>query len=521
LGYKTSGGGKAMSGKQWFILLVVFQVTCLLLVSYSAAAPAKKVNVAVPQEPTSIDPSLPSGGPDFVVIENWGEYPIFLARNGDLKPGLFTSWKVSADGKLIEFVLRKGVKFHSGDLLTAKDVAFSYERGRTKNPTVKSRLVPMERFEIIDDYRFKIHFRTPDVTFIPNRGHVAIVSKNYYDRVGEDKFVKEPVGTGPYKVVSYLPGQYLDLERFEDYWGDKPSVKEARVFFVPEDTTRVAKVKTGEVDLINGCPYPMVKEIEKTVGFKVIRFENYHPTASVSFATRNSSVPWHDRRVRLAMAYAIDSDAIIKNVLHGIPNRFALIAPHELGYDPNVKPYPYDPKKARELLAEAGYPKGFEFKLYYALTGRLPMVREIAEAIASYFEAVGIRTKLVAEEYARLISRRRAAKTPDADLVFFLSISLAGGPDPTYFLTQTLSGDGGLSIYYNPEFDKVVAEARATVNDTKRAELIRKAVNIIHDEAPVIPIFMTTTVFVTRETIDFTPTKNYVDLMLIRDITLK
>ena len=153
-------------------------------------------------------------------------------------------------------------------------------------------------------------------------------------------------------------------------------MKEARFLFVPEDTTRVAKLKTGEVDIINNCPYPSVRDIEKTPGLKIIRFPENHPTPSVVFANRNPKTPWHDKRVRLAMAYAIDCDAIIKNVLCGIPNRWAYLAPYELGYDPNLKPYPYDPKKAKELLAEAGYPKGFDLTLYWPMTGYFPMARE-------------------------------------------------------------------------------------------------------------------------------------------------
>ena len=210
----------------------------------------------------------------------------------------------------------------------------------------------MDRLEVIDDYRFKVYFKMPDVTFIPNRaGAVLISSKGYYDRVGEDQFVKKPVGTGPYKFLRHVPGEYVDIERFEDYWGVKPSVQEARFHFVPESTTKVAMLKEGEVDIINTCPYPLVGDIEKSSGLKTVKLAGNHPTPSVAFSTRNLKTPWHDRRVRLAMACAIDRNAIIKNVLYGIPNNYAFFAPYEIGYDPDLKPYPYDPKKAKELLA--------------------------------------------------------------------------------------------------------------------------------------------------------------------------
>lgn len=490
--------------------------------SLAASYAEKKVVIAIPQEPTTLDPSLVGTGPDFVLVENWGEYLLATSQNGELKPRLVTSWKVSPDGKKVDFTLRKGVKFHTGDLMTAKDVEFSFNRGRTKNPMTRSALVLMESFEIIDDYHFRIQFKTPDVSFLPTQaGRVAIVSKSYYERVGEDKFVQQPVGTGPYKVVRSAPGEYFDIERFEDYWGEKPSVKQARFYFVPEDTTRIGKMKAGEVDLIVGCPYPSVRDMEKTPGLKVVRVESNHPSPSVIFSTRNPKVPWHDRRVRLAMAHAIDWNAIIKNLLHGIPNHWALLAPNELGYDPNLKPYSYDPKKARELLNEAGFSKGFEFKLYYPITGRIPMVREIAEAVASYLEAVGIRTKLMGEEFAALLARRRGSKGPDAEFVYIFSLPVAGGPTSTYFLSQSFTGEGGTSVYFNPDFETVISEARATVDDRKRAEMVKKAAKILYEDVALIPLFNMVSVYVMKESIDFKPTKFYTDPIHVKDITVK
>lgn len=516
-------GGKAMRGRTILIIVAVVSIFGAVLTPYGEAASPRKLIVAVGQEPTSLDPSLCFTGGDYVVVDNWGEPLVYKAPTGDLKPGLATSWKMSPDGKQIEFTLRKGVKFHSGDPLTAKDVEFSFQRGLAKNAITRTRLKSMDRFEIIDDYRFRIHFKAPDVTFIPNRaGGAAIVSKRYYDRVGEDKFVKQPVATGPYKVVSYVPGEYVDIERFEEYWGEKPSVKEARFLFVAEDATKMAKLKAGEVDIINNCLYPMVKDIEKTPGLKVMKLETNHQTPCVVFSTRNTKTPWHDRRVRLAMAYAIDCDSIIKNVLHGIPNRWAFLASYELGYDPNLKPYPYDPKKARELLAEAGYPKGFDLKLYWLITGLVPMMRETAEAIASYFEAVGIRTKLIGEEYAAGQARFRAAREPEAEYVGLFPAGRAGSSEPAYFLDLYFSADGGYSIYYNPELEKVIAEAKATLDDAKRGELIKKAVKITYDDVASITIFNNVAVYALKSNIDFRPTqKHNMNLVLVKDVTMR
>jgi len=502
---------------------VIF-VACILLPKggLPAPAPASKVVIAAGMEPVNLEPCLVGAGGDYPVVENYGEYLIQKAPSGDLGPGLATSWKISPDGKTIEFTLRKDVRFHSGDLLTARDVLFSYERGRAKNPVLRTQLQSVEKFEVKDDDHFKVYFKTPDVTFIPNRACVMIVSKGYYDRVGEDAFVRSPVGTGPYRFVRYLAGQYVDLERFEDYWGKKPPVKEARFLFVPEDTTRIAKLRAGEVDFINSVPYPSVKELEGSPNFKVVRLALGHPTRGVVIQTLNPKAPWHDRRVRQAMAYAIDWKSIVNNLLQGVPNHYVFLAPHELGYDPSLKPYPYDPKKAKELLAEAGYPKGFDLNLYWPVSGRVPMSNEICEAIASYFEAIGIRTKLVGEETAAFYARRRSAKNPNVDYVCYFSGGLAGAPDPTYYLQLYFGTDGAFSVYSNPELDRIIAEARTTMSSAKRAELIKKAVRILYDEVAFIPIINNVSVYAMKKNIEFVPTQKHgMDLVLVKDIAVK
>jgi peptide/nickel transport system substrate-binding protein len=486
-----------------------------------SGASAKKLLIGVGQEPTSMDPSLIYSGADYIIVDNWAEHLIDIEPNGDLVPRLASSYKVSPDGKTIEYTLRKGVKFHSGDPLTSKDVQFSFERGLARNSTIKTRLRSFERFEIIDDYRFNVHLKAPDVVLIPARGGPAIVSKSYYDRVGEEKFVKNPAGTGPYKFVNYAHGEYVDIERFEDYWGHKPSVKEARFYFIPEDTTRIAKLKTGEIDFTNMVPYPSVKEVQNSAGLKIIKCSMDHPTMSVVFATRNPKTPWHDKRVRKAMAHAIDWNAIKKNVLFDVPDHWAYLAPHELGYDPNLKPYDYDPKKAKQLLAEAGYPNGFPFKLHWEITSFHPMPREVSEAIASYLEAVGIKTRLIGEEYTAALARFRASKGPEAEYAIYRISGRSGGADPSYYLDLFYGCQGGFSLYCNEELDKLTAQAKATVNNAERAEVIKKAVRMVNEEVAAIPIFTAVVVYGMKKNIDFKPTpKRPSEIVLVKDITV-
>jgi peptide/nickel transport system substrate-binding protein len=491
-----------------------------------AATPAPpkdpSVTVVAAQEPLTLDPTQFSSGNDRLILDNWGEYLLDRDPTGKVVPGVATAWKISADGRLIDFTLRKGVKFHSGDPMTAKDILFSWERAKEKSRDVKSGMVNVDRIEIVDDYRIRVHFKQPDVVFILNLAWCPVVSKGYYDKVGEDTFVKKPVGVGPYKMVDYRQGEYIDIERFEEYYGKKPQIKKARIYFVGEDSTRLAKLKAGEVDLIQNVPFTDVKELEKSPTFKLVKWATIHPTRSVLFGLNNPKVPWYDKRVRLAMALAIDTKSIIDNVLFGIPIRLAGLAPHELGYDPAVKPYAYDPKRAKTLLAQAGHPKGFEVTFYWQSGGRNPMTKEIVEAIASYWEAVGIRTKLVGEDTAATLARRAASMKPEAVYVGFYTAGVAGGVDPVQPINGYFNSKGRAPVYTAPELDKIIAEALTTVDNKKRAELIKKAVKYIHDEVGIIPVHNTMTVWAMKKNINYVPTQKVnFDFMYFKNMTVQ
>jgi peptide/nickel transport system substrate-binding protein len=508
--------------KMLFALMIVLLIGAFP--GFGLAAPAKEavLKTVIAQEPLTLDSTQFSSGNDRIVLDNWGEFLLSRDTSGKVIPGLASSWKVSPDGKRIDFTLRKGVKFHSGDLFTAKDALFSWERAREKSRDVKSGMVRVDRIEIVDDYHITVHFKEPDVVFILNLAWCPVVSKSYYDRVGEDTFATKPSGAGPYKMVDYRSGEYVDLERFEEYYGKKPPVKKARIYFVGEDSTRLAKLKAGEVDLIENVPYTDVKELEKSPIFKVVKWATVHPTRSVMFGINNPKVPWHDKRVRLAMALAINGKSIIDNLLLGIPMRYAGLAPYELGYDPALKPYAYDPKKAKALLAEAGYPNGFELSFYWQTGGRSPMTREIVEAIGSYWEAVGIRAKLVGEDTAASLARRNNALKPEAVYVGFYTAGVAGGVDPTQPLNSYFNAEGRSPVFTNPELTKVIKEGLTTMDVKKRGELIKKAVKLISDEVGIIPIHNTMTVWAMKKNVDFTPTlKVNFDFMYLKDMNVK
>jgi peptide/nickel transport system substrate-binding protein len=209
-------------------------------------------------------------------------------------------------------------------------------------------------------------------------------------------------------------------------------------------------------------------------------------------------------------------------IASGIPNRWAFLAPGEIGYDPSLKPYPYDPKKARELLVEAGYPNGFEFNLYWLLGGRGSMQSEVSQAVAGYLAAVGLNPVLIGEEFAAGRTRRSASKGANAEYILLGVAARAGGVDPTQFLDMSYGTTGGNSVYSNAEFDKIIAQALATLDDTKRAELIKRAVRITYDDIAAIPIFNAVSLYAMKKNIDFKPMQNHSgQQMLVKDITMR
>lgn len=503
--------------------LLVFASIISMVLTASISAEAKpsqqKVTVAVMTEPDTLDPTITRMGPvSLPITNNICERLIGITQSGELAPGI-ASWEMSADGEMVEFTLRKGVKFHSGDPLTTRDVKFSHERSMKRNSLYRRNMRAVDRVEIVDDFRCRFYFKRPDVTFLPNRS-LSIVSKNYYDRVGEEEFVRNPVGTGPYKFVAWKPGQYIDIEAYEGYWGDRPPIKQARFVFVKEDTTRVAMLKTGEADIIMETPYALVKEV-KAAGFKTAVLPA-HPCCSVQFHTGNPKVPWYDRRVRLAIAHAIDGDSIVKDLFHGIPGRYARLASYELGYDPELKPYAYDPEKAKKLLAEAGYPNGFEMPLYY-FSGRTAGQKETAEAVALYLRAIGIRAKVEGIEAVQLLEKvRKWHKDLNSAFVGVTTVPLANYPEPTQALDVGYTSGSPISVNYNPEFDAVVEECRVTMDDAKRGELIKRAVRIMHEEVFSILIWTHNSVYAMKPNVDFTPTvKATSPLMLIKDVKIR
>ncbi|HEY5208187.1 MAG TPA: ABC transporter substrate-binding protein [Stellaceae bacterium] len=497
------------------IVVAVFMLGLLGAVTVPASAADPVFTVATGQEPDNIDVSKTRNPPIIAPsMLNIVEPLIGLAPDGSFVPSLAT-WTVSPDSKMVEFKLREGVRFHSGDPLTARDIVFSHQRQMMYDENYKRRMRLIDKVEAVDDRTVRFFFKQPDAIFLKSRGPM-VLSQAYHDRVGEEEFTKHPNGTGPYRFVSYRPAESLDMAAFDGYWGGAPSIKKARFVFVKDDETRVAKLRAGEVDIIMSTPFSAVDEL-RAAGFHTASVA-VHPTVSLFFDTLNKKAPWGDVRVREALAHAVDADAIVSGLFHGIPKRFPALAPGEVGYAPDLPFYKYDPALAKKLLAEAGRGGGFSMPLYY-MTSSYYGLRETAEAVSLYFKAVGVEAQVKGFDAPRLIGMIRAAhKDPNLEFAAVFPHYISVTPEPTEVLSLSFYSSSGYTLYYNPEIDKLFEQASVTIDDTKRAVFIRDAFRILHKDVPFAPLWTNVSVYTMKPTVAFTPVARGFLLMQLKDV---
>jgi peptide/nickel transport system substrate-binding protein len=401
-----------------------------------------------------------------------------------LAPSLAESWTVSPDNLTYEFVLRKGVKFHNGDPLTAEDVKFSFERykGAGAGP-FKARTASVD---VIDPHRIRFRFKQPWPDFMtfygtPATGAGWVVPKKYVEKVGDDGFKRAPIGAGPYKFVSFNPGIELVLEAFDGYWRKAPNVKRLVFKAVPEEETRLVMLKRGEVDIAYSIRGALAEELQRTPGLTLK--PNYPPgTFWLVFPEQwtDPKSPFANQKVRLAINHAIDRAAINKAETLGFSKITGSIIPStfEFFWQPPV--HPYDPARTKRLLSEAGYPNGFEAGDYYCDAS----YANLGEAVVNYLKAAGIRTQLRPLERAAFIAQNRDKKLKN----IIQTASGAAGNAATR-LDAFVAADGTFTYGTYPDIEGLVREQGGENDPKRRAAVIQRIQQLIHDKAMVAPIW--------------------------------
>jgi peptide/nickel transport system substrate-binding protein len=402
---------------------------------------------------------------------------------GPTTPSLAESWTVSPDGLTYEFVLRSGVKFHNGDPVTADDVKFSFER--YKGGGAKLLKDRVKEVQVVDDRCARFHLKNAWPDFMTFYGTTAtgaawIVPRKYIEKVGDEGFKKAPVGAGPYRFVSVSPGIELVLEAFDGYWRKAPTVKRLVIKSVPDETTRAAALKRGEVDIAYFLNGPVAEDVRRTPGLRLLAART-NAVFFLDFVDQwDAKSPWHDRRVRLAASLAIDRKAINDAESLGFSGLTGNIVPRHMQFALPIDPHPYDPKRAKQLLVEAGYPSGFDGG---DLTPNPPYF-SMAEALSSYLGAVGIRTRIRTMERAAFLTAWREKKLRG----IVLGAQGAGGNAATRI--EALATKDGLYAYgVLPQVEDLFQRQAQELDPKKREEWLHQIQRILHDEVVFAPIW--------------------------------
>ncbi len=476
----------------------------------AAAQPANDkglLQIAFNQEPDSIDlTSSRSPTSSRGIMENVTEALVGLSNDGQLVPTV-ADWRVMSDARVFEFQVKPGIKFHSGDILTARDIEFSHQRMMKLSPRYANTLRHLDRVEVLSDSVIRFFFKEPSLSFVTTRP-LLVVSRAYFTREGDEAAMRQPVGTGPYKFAGRVLGQSIDLEPFDGYRAGMPKTGRVRFRIVKEDTTRVAMLRAGEVDMIVGVPYALADSLQGATS-KTVRQE-IAQTITLQYNFANPKAPWTHPKVRLALSHAIDTGAITKSLMRGAAASHVRLAPGDVGYDATLKPYKYDPALARRLLAEAGFPRGFDFPINY-WANAAPGIKETAEAVVLYLKAVGINPRLEGKDALAMAEFVRGNRNdPNASFGLVAPLAIANQVDPAEWLAYFLSAKGSVGVYRNPKFDQTIEQAVATSDMTVRATRTREAVRIAHEDVADIPLWTNVLVYAMRANLEFTPTRKSV-----------
>jgi peptide/nickel transport system substrate-binding protein len=394
---------------------------------------------------------------------------------------LAESWEFQ--GKRWVFKLKKGIKFHNGAPLTSKDVAFSIDRIKNDKASLQGpNFKDVNEVQTPDDQTVIFVMKEANAIFLDRLENRFILSKAAADKYG-DKLDQNPIGTGPYKYVSYQRGGNFVFTRNDDYWGGKADIKEVVFRKVTEDAARIAALEAGQADFINNVPVHEVARLQRHSRVKIDQIEGLR---MFFLAFNVAHKPFDNKLVRQAVNYSVDAPAIVKNIFDGIG--YPLNGPvgaNVIGADPKLKRYPYNPGKAKELLAQAGFPNGCDVPLYYS-AGRYPNDREVCQVVAAQMVKGGFRVELISQEWAQFWGKEGVN---GGRLPFYYigrgSLTDADTLYDQYFRTGTTRR----ANYSNRELDKLIEDQQKTPDQKKRIVLLQQAGKILMEEVPFVPLY--------------------------------
>ncbi len=481
---------------------LLLSLAAAAVLSLSSPALAKDVLVIDNvQEPATLDPHRQWNPDSYTVYRNIYDNLVTRDSAGTIVPQVATEWNAINDTQ-VEFTLRDDITFHDGTPLTAADVVFSVKR--IINPEFRS--PQLGQFSKITDavangpHSVTLTTDGPYPVLLAQLVKLSIVPKAYAEQVGDEQLNLNPMGSGPYKFKEWRKGVKVVLERNDDYWRGTPPFATVEFAAVPDAATRIADLRTGKADLIVGLNPDDALQLQGTGGVEV----RSAPTERVGYLMMNNQAgPLTDKKVRQAVAHAIDRQLIIDALLGGysqVTNQ--LLTPAHFGYIDGLEWYPYDPEKAKALLAEAGHGDGVELEIITAP----PFDQRIIQAMQQQLADVGVTLKISMSDMSTFLGRRRADPDGFGDTVFGRWSCACQDADGVLY--AMFHSDSVWSKYANPELDKYLEAGRSTLDEEERLAAYREAHRIIYENAPSIPLYQAAAIYGANSALKWSPTAN-------------
>jgi peptide/nickel transport system substrate-binding protein len=451
----------------------------------AVAAAEGQITIAshVSLAPTWFDPAETAGIiTPFLLMYAMHDAVAKAMPGSQMAPSLAESWSMAPDGLSYDFVLRPGVKFHNGDVVTAEDVKFSFERYRgTSHDVMQERVAAVEIPEPLR-VRFRLKAPWPDfLTFYAAASGAGwIVPKSYVEKVGDEAFKKAPVGAGPYKFVSFTPGVELVLEAFEDYWRKPPSIKRLRFRVIPDEATRLAALQRGEVDIALSIRGELADEVARTPGL-ILRPTVGSAPYWIYFPEQwDPKSVWHDQRVRQAVSLAIDRKTMNEALTLGHSHLTGSVFPENFDFYWQPPTPVYDPERAKKLLSEAGLGAGFDAGDYHCDSA----YANIGEVALNNLLEVGIKIRLRPLERAAFFKAYADKKLKN------LIQGASGAFGNAATRAESFVVKDGTYVYGDyPDIDALFVQQASELDRAKRSELLRRLQEIVHERTIYAPLW--------------------------------
>jgi peptide/nickel transport system substrate-binding protein len=470
----------------------------MLLATTMGQVPAGTVTIALKGEPNTLDPHRVIGRQSEAFMPNVYDGLTARDQDGELVPALATSWR-QISPTVWRFTLRRGVTFHNGEVFNAQSVKFTLDRALNpqQRATTWSQLVTISEVRIVDDFTVDVVTSRPDILLPARLSELfgAMLPPRYTEQLGE-AIGTRPIGTGPFRVIEWVKNERMVLEANTTYWRGAPAIQRVLIRPIAEDSARVAALLAGEVDMMEGVPFPLIDVLQRFPQTKVERAT----AARIFYIALNSNVaPLNDIRVRQALNYAIDRETIIKQLYLGFGRPAAsIVAAQAPAFDAAVTPYPYDPERAKRLLAEAGYPAGFEIEFDY-FTGSIADHYTPSQAVAGYLRNIGIRLRENVYEIGVFQEKRGADRAAPLYVYSLGDVFL----EPVWLIEWLAAGDMSRR-YNNPEVNRLVEQITRTFEPAVRKPLYSRAQQLMKEDAQHIFLFQVDTVWGLRQHVQYT-----------------